>query len=100
MKKVDRGEFIVPGKDPNAAYEDKPLPIHCNVVISAPHIHSYCMDAAVENLKPGASVLDVGCGSGYLTATFYELTKKADGSAKVCGIEHMKELADFCVGNL
>jgi len=31
----------------------------------------------------------VGCGSGYLCAAFYELTKKEDGSAKVFGIEHI-----------
>lgn len=45
-------------------------------------------------------MLDVGCGSGYLCATFYELTKKQDGSAHVYGIEHISELAEFSIANL
>jgi len=42
---------------------------------------------------PGAKVLDVGCGSGYLCAAFYEPTKTKDGTAKVIGIEHIPQLA-------
>ena len=58
-------------------------------------MHAYCMEWLENKLKPGARVLDIGCGSGYLLATFYELTKKADGSAAVYGIEHVEELAEF-----
>jgi hypothetical protein len=30
--------------------------------------HSYCLSLLADYLKPGMSVLDVGSGSGYLTA--------------------------------
>lgn len=40
-------------------------------------------------LLPNAKVLDVGCGSGYLVAAFYEMM---DGKGKVIGIEHIEGL--------
>ena len=58
-------------------------------------MHAYCMEWLEQKLQPGARVLDVGCGSGYLLATFYELCKKTDGSAAVYGIEHIEQLAEF-----
>ena len=70
MKKVDRAHFCT-GSSP---YQDRPQPISYNVTISAPHMHAYCMEWMETKLRPGARVLDVGCGSGYLCATFYELT--------------------------
>ena len=63
-------------------------------------MHAYCMEWLQSKLVPGARVLDVGCGSGYLCATFYELTKNEDGSATVFGIEHIPELAEFSRVNL
>ena len=99
MNSVDRGDFVTK-KSSNEAYTDSPLSIEHNVTISAPHMHAYCMEWLAPKLTAGASILDVGCGSGYLLATFYELTKKADGSASVFGIEHIEELAEFSRVNL
>ena len=78
MRKVDRGEFMHKSVEKKKAYENKAQPIDYNVVISQPLLHCFCMEWLESKLKPGARVLDVGCGSGYLCATFYEMVKKAD----------------------
>ena len=70
MKAVDRAHFC-----PNNPYFDNFIPIAPNISIWPPHMHGFCMDRCEQNLKPGAKVLDIGCGSGYLCATFYELVK-------------------------
>ena len=52
-------------------------------------------------MRPGAKVLDVGCGSGYLCAAFYELVKDTEPTrTQVVGIEHIPELAKLSVDNL
>ena len=99
MKSVDRAEFVT-NRSNSVAYEDTPLSIEHNVTISAPHMHAYCMEWVEPKLRQGARVLDVGCGSGYLLATFYELTKREDGGAHIIGIEHIEELAEFSRVNL
>ena len=62
-------------------------------------MHAYCMEWMENKLKPGARVLDVGCGSGYLLATFYEMCQK-DGKANIVGIEHIDQLCQFSIDNL
>lgn len=44
------------------------MPIGNEQTISAPHMHAACLDLLTEELRPGARALDVGSGSGYLTA--------------------------------
>lgn len=41
-------------------------------------MHAYCLEALSEQLRPGARVLDVGSGSGYLSAVMARLV--SDGS--------------------
>lgn len=36
-------------------------------------MHASACESLLDHLKPGASVLDVGCGSGYLLGIFHEL---------------------------
>ena len=43
-----------------------PLALQLGFNISAPHMHTACMEAL--DLAPGQAVLDVGCGCGILTA--------------------------------
>ena len=71
MAQTDRGEFC--SFNP---YWDQPQSIKYNVTISAPHMHAYCLEWSEKKLVPGAKVLDVGCGSGYLLAAFYHLVKQ------------------------
>ena len=48
-------------------------------------------------MRPNARALDVGSGSGYLVAAFYEMMDK---QGKVVGIEHMQGLVDESTVNL
>ena len=72
MKKVDRGYFCI---DAMTAYCDKPQRILMNQTISAPHMHAKALEYLSPNLKYGSTVLDIGSGSGYLTACFGEAVK-------------------------
>ncbi|CAH8568703.1 unnamed protein product [Schistosoma mattheei] len=63
MLSVDRGYFAR-----SNSYEDRPSSIGYAATISAPHMHAYALEALRDHLKPGAHALDVGSGSGYLTA--------------------------------
>lgn len=47
-------------------------------------------------LIPGARVLDVGCGSGYLTVAMGLMI----GSGKVVGIDHIPELIELSNANM
>lgn len=70
MNKVDRKNFVV---DPAYAYADSPQQIKYGATISAPHMHAYALEWLQDKLVPGAKVLDVGSGSGYLCAAFAEM---------------------------
>jgi len=53
-------------------------------------------------MHPGAKVLDVGSGSGYLTAVLHHLVQSEDKAnpGKVVGIEHVSELTEWSIQNL
>jgi protein-L-isoaspartate(D-aspartate) O-methyltransferase len=63
MLKVDRGFFTR-----HNAYDDSPQGIGYGVTISAPHMHAYALEVLHDHLKEGCRALDIGSGSGYLTA--------------------------------
>ena len=92
IKKVDRADFA-----PTNPYQNFPQPIPCNVVISAPLLHAYCLEQLKYHLTEGCSVLDVGSGSGYLTVA---LSKMMDDNGLVVGIEHMEDLYIFGETNI
>ena len=50
-----------------------------------------------DHLKDGAKVLDIGSGSGYLTACFAVM---AGPNAKVIGVDHIQELVDWSEKNI
>jgi|SRR5579859_6927467 len=60
-------------------------------------MHANAATALEDYLKPGSKVLDVGCGSGYLTAVLARLVQP-DGI--VVGIEHLPGLSELAKQNL
>ena len=42
-------------------------------------MHGYALEWLAEHLQPGRKVLDVGCGSGYLTACFASMVRGEGG---------------------
>lgn len=60
------------------------------------------MEYLRDHLKPGAHVLDVGSGSGYLTACFYRYIKAKGTNAdtRIVGIEHQADLVNMSKANL
>ncbi len=84
MARVDR-KYYAPG----SFYEDSPQYIGYGVTISAPHMHAYALQYLFDKLTTAKYVLDVGSGTGYLTAAMAVITPS---SSKVYGIEHVPEL--------
>ena len=81
LRRLDRKNFASPvapafgrggSVDDRTAYADAPVPIGPRATISAPHMHGRCLELLAPPLlaKAQAKVLDVGSGSGYLTAAF------------------------------
>jgi len=94
MKTVDRADFCLPTSD---AYTDSPQLIGEDQTISAPHMHAMCLELLENQLFEGARVLDVGSGSGYLSAVFGKAVGK---SGKVIGIDIYEELVDKAKRNI
>ena len=92
LMKIDRADFA-----PRNHYQNRAQSIPCNVVISAPHLHGYCLQALENYLIEGSNVLDVGSGSGYFTVA---MSKMMNDKGCVVGIEHMKELYDLGKDNI
>jgi protein-L-isoaspartate(D-aspartate) O-methyltransferase len=85
MLRVPRHEFA-PERFRDQAYDDHPLPIAEEQTISQPYIVAIMLQAL--RLKPSDRVLEVGTGSGYVTALLAELARE------VISIERHAGLAD------
>ncbi|KAJ2704547.1 hypothetical protein FB645_003197 [Coemansia sp. IMI 203386] len=84
MRAVDRAHFAA-----FRPYEDSPQTIGHGATISAPHMHGCALDHLKNYLQPGMKVLDVGSGSGYLTACMAAMVGE---NGRVVGIDHIPEL--------
>ena len=85
MERVPRHEFAPP-QYRDQAYEDHPLPIAEGQTISQPYIVALMLQSL--ELSPTDRVMEVGTGSGYVTALLAEL------AAQVISIERHRSLAD------
>ena len=85
MDRVPRHEFA-PEQYRSQAYEDYPLPIAEGQTISQPYIVALMLEALA--LSPSDKVLEVGTGSGYVTALLAEMV------SQVISIERHPVLAD------
>nr|XP_010904540.1 protein-L-isoaspartate O-methyltransferase isoform X1 [Elaeis guineensis] len=94
METIDRGLFVPDG---SSAYIDSPMPIGYNATISAPHMHATCLELLEEHLQPGMHALDVGSGTGYLTACFAMMVGPQGHSM---GVEHIPELVASSIENV
>ncbi|MQM19609.1 hypothetical protein Taro_052616 [Colocasia esculenta] len=94
MEAIDRRLFV-PGE--SAAYVDSPMPIGYNATISAPHMHATCLELLKDHLQPGMRALDVGSGTGYLTACFAMMVGP---QGRAVGVEHIPELVVTSIENV
>jgi len=85
MKQVDRQNYVN-----FSPYYDSPQGIECGQTISAPHMHGFALEEMVPfllNSQHELKMLDVGCGSGYLTAAMGRLVKaKKEGEEPILGV--------------
>jgi protein-L-isoaspartate(D-aspartate) O-methyltransferase len=76
LTRVDRQHYAPPApphqQQQSSPYMDSPQPIGLGQTISAPHMHAHVLEEIYPFLKASKAshvkILDVGCGSGYLTA--------------------------------
>ncbi|XP_017893634.1 protein-L-isoaspartate(D-aspartate) O-methyltransferase-like [Ceratina calcarata] len=93
MLAVDRARYC---HEPNP-YLDRPRTIGYNVTISAPHMHAYALSILSDQLFDGARALDVGSGSGYLSACMGVMVGPR---GRVVGIDHIPELIEMSTKNI
>lgn len=91
MERVPRHEFA-PERYRDQAYEDHPLPIGEGQTISQPYIVALMLEAL--EISPADKVLEIGTGSGYVTALLAEL------AARVISIERHASLAESAAAQL
>jgi len=92
MVLVDRGNYIK-----HNAYMDAPQTLGYNITISAPHMHAHALELLRDHLRPGMRALDVGSGSGYLTAC---MALMVGDQGVAVGIDHIPDLVELSRSNL
>ncbi|KAI9910287.1 hypothetical protein PsorP6_011074 [Peronosclerospora sorghi] len=108
MKATDRALYVTPRDDPEGArlvspaqaYQDAPQPLGFGQTISAPHMHASALEFAHASIRKmdHPRVLDVGAGSGYLTACLGNLVESDGG--RVFGIECIPQLVQLAQRNI
>ncbi|MEK7579952.1 MAG: protein-L-isoaspartate O-methyltransferase [Patescibacteria group bacterium] len=101
FKAIPREDFVLP-EDQGKAYEDRPFSIGYGATISQPTTVAIML----EELQPeaGQKILEIGTGSGYLTALLAKIIgDPSTGSGQVgqvFSIEYIPELKNLAESNL
>lgn len=93
LETTDRKFFMPSECQP---YVDSPQRIGYNTSISAPHMHAYTLNWLEKYLIPGSTILDIGCGSGYLTVCLAKMI----GKGRVFGIDHIEDIINQAMENI
>mmetsp|Transcript_122548 Transcript_122548/g.357868 ORF Transcript_122548/g.357868 Transcript_122548/m.357868 type:complete len:362 (+) Transcript_122548:113-1198(+) len=96
MMSIDRKNYCISARDEDA-YADRPQAIGHKATISAPHMHAHALGLLADHVVPGARALDVGCGSGYLSACMAQMVGV---SGRVIGLDYLAPLVELSEANI
>jgi len=82
---IDRSWFC-----PTHPFSDSSIKIECDQCICSPSMHIFYLEMLKDIFPRAKAILDVGSGSGYLTASLAYLSPKA----KVVGIDYYETLVE------
>lgn len=77
-------------------YADTPKPIGWNTTISAPSMHAETLKNLYEHLISAKTILDIGTGSGFLTAAMAHVAPYST----VYAVDHIPEINEFARSNI
>lgn len=104
FRAVDRKDFVLPEYE-EEAYANQPLPIGFGQTISQPLTVAFMLELLEP--KPGDKVLEIGAGSGWVTALLSYivsggsfLADKRNKSGRVIAIERLPALKDMASENV
>ncbi|KDO35577.1 hypothetical protein SPRG_00419 [Saprolegnia parasitica CBS 223.65] len=97
FRKLDRGDFTLHPSPPEDTYANRPLKIGTIATISTPQQHAQVIELLEPHLQPGHHAIDVGCGSGYLTAAMALLVGDA---GRVTGVDIVPSLLELSQRNV
>ena len=89
FKAIDRADFV-PEKYKSEAYVNAPLPIDFGQTISQPLTVAFMLELLEP--KAGEKILDVGCGSGWVSALLAQIVGE---QGKIIAIERIPELKEI-----
>lgn len=94
MLEVDRKDFV-PERIKDSSYEDQALPLTDGQTISQPTTVAFMLELLEP--KPGQKILDIGAGSGWVSALLAHIAGK---NGKVFAYEIKREVGEMGIANI